>query len=101
MTDANSEPPRCSFCGKSQDRVRFLIQSRRDEQVLICEECIDVCNDIVAEKCEQDAPPLNLPRWSLSHDALFVDCQLRRVNASGSRIVGCCASRAPMWFASP
>jgi|HubBroStandDraft_3_1064219.scaffolds.fasta_scaffold446828_2 hypothetical protein len=38
----------CSFCGKGQDDVRKLIAGPRD--VYICDECIDLCNDIIAEE---------------------------------------------------
>ncbi len=41
----------CSFCGKSQDEVRKLIAG---PTVYICDECIDLCNDIIAEECEQE-----------------------------------------------
>ncbi|MDE0342740.1 MAG: ATP-dependent Clp protease ATP-binding subunit ClpX [Deltaproteobacteria bacterium] len=41
----------CSFCGKSQDEVRKLIAG---PTVYICDECIDLCNDIIAEECEHD-----------------------------------------------
>lgn len=41
----------CSFCGKSQDEVRKLIAG---PTVYICDECIDLCNDIIAEECEPD-----------------------------------------------
>src|SRR5439155_466870 len=34
----------CSFCGKSQDEVRKLIAG---PTVYICDECIDLCNDII------------------------------------------------------
>jgi ATP-dependent Clp protease ATP-binding subunit ClpX len=37
----------CSFCGKSQDEVRKLVAGPK---VYICDECIDLCNDIVAEE---------------------------------------------------
>ena len=37
----------CSFCGKSQDEVRKLIAG---PTVYICDECIDLCNDIIAEE---------------------------------------------------
>jgi len=37
----------CSFCGKSQDEVRKLISG---PTVYICDECIDLCNDIIAEE---------------------------------------------------
>src|ERR1700740_797260 len=40
----------CSFCGKSQDEVRKLIAGRT---VYICDECIDLCNDIIPEECDQ------------------------------------------------
>ncbi len=41
----------CSFCGKSQDEVRKLIAG---PTVYICDECIDLCNDIIAEECDHD-----------------------------------------------
>jgi len=42
---------RCSFCGKSRDEVRKLIAG---PTVYICNECIDLCNDIIAEEWEED-----------------------------------------------
>ena len=41
----------CSFCGKNQDDVRKLIAG---PTVYICDECIDLCNDIIAEEWEQE-----------------------------------------------
>lgn len=43
----------CSFCGKSQDEVRKLIAG---PSVFICDECVDLCNDIIREEI-QDAEP--------------------------------------------
>src|SRR3990170_2453761 len=40
-----------SFCGKSQDEVRKLIAG---PTVYICDECIDLCNDIIAEECDHE-----------------------------------------------
>ncbi|MCG3778182.1 MAG: ATP-dependent Clp protease ATP-binding subunit ClpX [Nitrospira sp.] len=37
---------RCSFCGKSRDEVRKLIAG---PTVYICDECVNLCNDIIAE----------------------------------------------------
>ncbi|WP_300662562.1 ClpX C4-type zinc finger protein, partial [Hydrogenophaga sp.] len=34
----------CSFCGKSQHEVKKLIAG---PSVFICDECIDLCNDII------------------------------------------------------
>ena len=42
----------CSFCGKSQDEVRKLIAG---PTVYICDECIDLCNDIIAEECDEES----------------------------------------------
>ena len=41
----------CSFCGKSQKEVKKLIAG---PGVYICDECIDLCNDIIAEERERD-----------------------------------------------
>ncbi|MGH7831108.1 MAG: ATP-dependent Clp protease ATP-binding subunit ClpX [Candidatus Binatia bacterium] len=41
----------CSFCGKSQEEVRKLIAG---PTVYICDECIDLCNDIIAEECDHE-----------------------------------------------
>ncbi len=43
----------CSFCGKSQKEVRKLIAG---PTVYICDECIGLCNDIIAEDVEKDEP---------------------------------------------
>ena len=49
----------CSFCGKSQDEVRKLIAG---PTVYICDECIDLCNDIIAEECDQEEALSARPR---------------------------------------
>ncbi len=43
---ASSETLRCSFCNKDQNDVRKLIAG---PTVFICDECVDVCNDIIAD----------------------------------------------------
>jgi ATP-dependent Clp protease ATP-binding subunit ClpX len=44
----------CSFCGKSQNDVRKLIAG---PSVFICDECVDLCNDIIREEViDQEAP---------------------------------------------
>src|SRR5271154_856046 len=59
-TDSN-EQLLCSFCGKSQRQVKKLIAG---PGVYICDECIDLCNEIIDE--ELSAPPAfdieNLPK---------------------------------------
>lgn len=41
----------CSFCGKKQEEVKKLIAG---PTVYICDECIELCNDIMAEELEQE-----------------------------------------------
>ena len=40
----------CSFCGKSQHVVRKLIAG---PSVFICDECVDLCNDIIREEIQE------------------------------------------------
>lgn len=52
----------CSFCSRSQEEVRKLIAG---PNVFICDECIDLCNDIIAEEGELEdlqSPQTNIPR---------------------------------------
>jgi ATP-dependent Clp protease ATP-binding subunit ClpX len=44
----------CSFCGKSQNEVRKLIAG---PSVFICDECVDLCNDIIREEIQETAVP--------------------------------------------
>lgn len=42
----------CSFCGKSQHEVRKLIAG---PSVFVCDECVELCNDIIREEMEESA----------------------------------------------
>ena len=44
----------CSFCGKSQHEVRKLIAG---PSVFICDECVELCNDIIREELEDAGDP--------------------------------------------
>src|SRR3954465_3293788 len=43
----------CSFCGKNQREVKKLIAG---PTVYICDECIELCNDIIAEEGQKEGP---------------------------------------------
>lgn len=43
---------KCSFCGKTQDQVRKLVAG---PGVYICDECIELCNEIIEEEFGEDA----------------------------------------------
>lgn len=51
--DDNGKLLYCSFCGKSQHEVRKLIAG---PSVFICDECVDLCNDIIREEIQEAAP---------------------------------------------
>ncbi|WP_373092527.1 ATP-dependent Clp protease ATP-binding subunit ClpX [Zhongshania sp.] len=51
-TDENGKLLYCSFCGKSQHEVRKLIAG---PSVFICDECVDLCNDIIREEVQEAA----------------------------------------------
>ena len=63
-TKMNGNDIRCSFCNKTQNQVRKLIAGPAG--VYICDECIDICADILEEELEEDEvaeaahPELNL-----------------------------------------
>ena len=49
--DDNGKLLYCSFCGKSQHEVRKLIAG---PSVFICDECVDLCNDIIREEVQEN-----------------------------------------------
>ena len=53
MAGKNMEKIRCSFCGKTQDQVRKLIAGPGG--AYICDECVDICAEIIEEEFEDDA----------------------------------------------
>ena len=60
MTDKKASGDKllyCSFCGKSQHEVRKLIAG---PSVFICDECIDLCNDIIRDEIVGAADPEGL-----------------------------------------
>ena len=59
-SESNSDKLNCSFCGKVQDDVKKLIAG---PNVYICNECVDLCNDIIEEeiKNDEDRPLEELP----------------------------------------
>ncbi len=55
MTEPRAEKPqdRCSFCGKSQVQVKRLIAG--PGAVYICEQCVQLCMEIISEENAQGA----------------------------------------------
>ena len=46
---------RCSFCDKGQEEVSRLIVSPTKSGTCICNECVELCNNILADLNEQNA----------------------------------------------
>ncbi len=42
---------KCSFCGKTQEQVKKLVAG---PGVYICDECIELCNEIIEEELQED-----------------------------------------------
>lgn len=55
----------CSFCGKSQHEVRKLIAG---PSVFICDECVDLCNDIIREEVQENAGDKNRDKLPTPHE---------------------------------
>ena len=50
---AKNEECRCSFCGKPESKVRKLLAG--PSGVFICDECVEICSDIMDEELEYEA----------------------------------------------
>ena len=53
----NDDRVRCSFCGKTQNQVRKLIAGPNG--AFICDECVDICQEIIVEELEDFEPAEN------------------------------------------
>lgn len=51
-TETTNGPVTCSFCGKSQDQVKKIVAG---PGVYICNECIDLCKEIIDEEFKDEA----------------------------------------------
>ncbi|MEC4675494.1 MAG: ATP-dependent Clp protease ATP-binding subunit ClpX [Nitrospirota bacterium] len=59
MPKKDDEILKCSFCGKGQDEVKKLIAG---PTVYICNECIELCNDIIADELSVDTDIEAMPK---------------------------------------
>ena len=58
MSVTSDKHLRCSFCGKSKDSVKKFISG---PSVYICNECVSLCNEILAEEEEREAVEAQVP----------------------------------------
>ena len=64
-SDENGKLLYCSFCGKSQNEVRKLIAG---PSVFICDECVDLCNDIIREEIQETTAPEASDKLPVPHE---------------------------------
>ena len=62
MANKNEQPPVCNFCGRSGDEVERLIAG---PGVFICNECIEVCRNILEEEMKTSKKKKGLPDFEL------------------------------------
>ena len=55
----------CSFCGKSQHEVRKLIAG---PSVYVCDECVELCNDIIREEIKEISPKQDTDKLPTPHE---------------------------------
>jgi len=75
---SDSEPTlNCCFCGKNQDQVRKLIAG---PSVFICDECVDLCNEILEKESERETSAGEPPRQGtmFNLEASCALCHLRK-----------------------
>ena len=64
-SDGNNKLLYCSFCGKSQHEVRKLIAG---PSVFVCDECVELCNDIIREEVQDQNNPVTGAKLPTPHE---------------------------------
>ena len=86
--DDNGKLLYCSFCGKSQHEVRKLIAG---PSVFICDECVELCNDIIREEIEESNAPTQSSHLPTPHEInIILDDYVIGQRTSQTYFGGCC-----------
>ena len=87
MVGKNDDQVRCSFCNKTQNQVRKLIAGPNG--AYICDECVDVCAEIIEEEFEYE----NGREWNPFSDInLLKPEEIKTLGAKGGGLVYCPSS---------
>jgi hypothetical protein len=78
----------CSFCGKSQHHVNKLIAG---PAVSICDECVDICTDIIDDSCSALSKAMSLQRGQCRPTGCCIMSSMRG-KASNAIVSSCSAS---------
>jgi hypothetical protein len=71
MTSRDHHSQRCSFCNKPRLDVKTLVAG---PEAFICDECVDICNDIIAQGTSDDGSILGV--FETRHFGPLVRCRL-------------------------
>ncbi len=101
-TQTRNRVYRCSFCGKSQTEVKTLVAG---PGVFICDECVQLCQSIIAKKAATQAPqevpdsllPDNAPTENLLKTLAGYDGAFESVDAAMQDIVDNLREREVSW----
>ena len=98
-TQTSRRAYRCSFCGKSQTEVKTLVAG---PGVFICDECVQLCQSIIAEKAgTQEVPasllPDNAPTEKLLKTLAGYNGAFELVDAAMQDIVDILREREVSW----
>jgi hypothetical protein len=90
---------RCSFCGKSQEEVKTFVSG---PGVFICDECVQLCQTIVAKKPATQEPrgsllPENAPTETLLKTLAGYEGAFDRVDAAMQDVVDILREREVSW----
>lgn len=67
---------RCSFCGRTQDQVRKMIAGSGNHNVFICDECIELCSEILEEELGKQEEEETEEEETEEEETLFNDIHL-------------------------
>ena len=101
-TQTHNRVYRCSFCGKSQTEVKTLVAG---PGVFICDECVQLCQSIIAKKVATQAPqevphsllPDNAPTENLLKTLAGYNGAFELVDAAMQDIVDILREREVSW----
>ena len=97
-TQTHKRVYRCSFCGKAQTEVKTLVAG---PGVFICDECVQLCQSIIAKKAPQEVPgsllPGNAPTEKLLNTLAGYNGAFESVDAAMQDIADILREREVSW----
>ena len=77
MPNNNFKDVRCSFCGRGEDQVEFLIPSPMRQDTYICSDCIEACSDLLFEHMPSGSAASKATDGKLTYETLPKPAQIK------------------------